>query len=95
MKKTDEILNKLEDCLSNNKYESIETEKIELKDLSGGEDWKQLYRSICAFLNTDDGIVVIGIKEKDKSYKLTGYDENNENKLKLIPKKFQNENIIA
>ncbi|MGI8885092.1 MAG: ATP-binding protein [Pyrinomonadaceae bacterium] len=94
MKKIDEILNKLEDCLLNNRFESIETEKIELKDLSGGEDWKQLYRSVCAFLNTDDGIVIVGIKEKGKTYKLTGYDENNENKLKRIPKNFQNENNI-
>ncbi len=94
MKKIDEILNKLEDCLLNNKYESIETEMIELKSLSDGTDWKQLYHSICAFLNTNDGIAVVGVKEKNKTYILTGYDENNENKLKLIPKLFRNENSV-
>ena len=84
MKKIDEILNKLEDCLLNNKYESIETESIELKDLSGGDDWNKLYIAICAFLNTDGGIIICGIHEnKDKTgYKLTGFNPNNEDRLK-------------
>lgn len=93
MRKIDEILSKLEDCLLNNKYESIETETIELKDLSSGNQWRQLYISICAFLNTDGGIVIIGVNQKDKKYKLTGYDENNENKLKDgLKNLFTNEN---
>lgn len=96
MRKIDEILNKLEDCLLNNKYESIETETIELKDLSGGHKWKQLYISTCAFLNTDGGIVIIGVNENNKKYKLTGYDENNENKLKNESKKsFTNEKNVS
>jgi ATP-dependent DNA helicase RecG len=94
MKKIDEILNKLEDCLLNSRYESIETETIELKSLSNGTDWKQLYQSICAFLNSNDGIAVVGVREKDRTYKLTGYDENNENKLKEIHKQFKNENNV-
>ena len=95
MRKIDEILNKLEDCLLNNKYESIETEAIELKDLSGGNQWKQLYISICAFLNTDGGIVLIGVNENNKQYKLTGYNENSENKLKEELKKlFTNDKFI-
>lgn len=96
MRKIDEILNKLEYCLSNNKYEFIETETIELKDLSGGNQWKQLYISICAFLNTDGGIVLIGVNENNKHYKLTGYDENNENKLKNeLKRTFTNEKITS
>ncbi len=83
MKKIDEILNELEDCLINKKYLSIETESIELKDLSGGDEWKQLYVSICAFLNTDGGMVICGINENDEhnQYKLNGFDRRNESKL--------------
>ena len=97
MKKIDEILNKLEDCLSNNKYESIETESIELKDLSGGNEWKQLYVSICAFLNTDGGIVICGVNENNEhnQYKLNGFDRRNEPKLdEKLRKSFTNENDI-
>ena len=36
MKKIEKVLKALENCLQNNQFESIETEKIELKDLSTG-----------------------------------------------------------
>lgn len=97
MKKIDEILNKLEDCLLNNKYESIETETIELKDLSGGDEWKQLYVSVCAFLNTDGGIVICGVNENSNhnQYKLTGFDRRNEPKLdEKLRNSFTDENDI-
>lgn len=91
MKKIEKVLKALENCLQNNQFESIETEKIELKDLSTGGSWKQLYISACAFLNTDGGIIIVGVNEKNKKYKLTGYDEGNENKIKDLRKKFTNE----
>jgi ATP-dependent DNA helicase RecG len=97
MKKIDEILNKLEDCLLNNKYEPIETESIELKDLSGGLEWKELYVAVCAFLNTDGGIVICGVNENELSteYKLTGFDRRNENKLEeSLRNSFTDENDI-
>lgn len=97
MKKIDEILNKLEDCLLNNKYESIETETIELKDLSGGDHWKQLYVAICAFLNTDGGIVLLGVNENDKQnqYKLTGFKRENEQRLEAkLKTSFTEENGV-
>ncbi|MFM7189816.1 MAG: RNA-binding domain-containing protein, partial [Microcystaceae cyanobacterium] len=87
MNELDKILQKLENCLETQTYESIETQQIELKDLSGGDTWNELYRSVCAFLNTEGGIIIIGIKEKstpDKCYKLTGYNENNESKIKDV-----------
>ena len=97
MKKIDEILNELEDCLINKRYESIETESIELKDLSGGDEWKQLYVSICAFLNTDGGIVICGVNENNEhnQYKLNGFDRRNEPKLdEKLRTSFTNENGI-
>jgi ATP-dependent DNA helicase RecG len=81
-------------CISNNEYKEVETERFELKDLSAGwgRDW---YKSVCSFLNTNGGIIVIGIKDnnntKPKHYKFTGYSntESNESHLKQdLPKKF-------
>ncbi|MEI6555367.1 MAG: RNA-binding domain-containing protein [Paludibacter sp.] len=74
-------------CISNNVYKEVETERFELKDLSSGwgDDW---YKSVCSFLNTNGGIIVIGINDKNNSkpkhYKYTGYSnsEKNESHLK-------------
>lgn len=87
-------------CISNNEYKEVETERFELKDLSSGwgKDW---YKSVCSFLNTNGGIIVIGIKDnnnsKPKHYKYTGYSntESNESHLKQdLPKKFTNKEGI-
>lgn len=93
MKPLDQILFELEKCLNTGTYKSFETDRLELKDLSGGDDWKQLHISICAFLNTKGGIVIIGINEntKTKSYKLTGYKSDCEEKLKQITDQFTDE----
>jgi predicted HTH transcriptional regulator len=81
-------------CIRNNEYKEVETERFELKDLSAGwgKDW---YKSVCSFLNTKGGIIVIGIKDnnntKPKHYKFNGYSntESNESHLKQdLPKKF-------
>jgi len=71
-------------------YDGLENEHLELKDLSGGEDWKELYKTVCAFLNSNGGIIIIGVKENSKSKKIkfTGYNSNNEAKIKEIPNQF-------
>ncbi len=93
MKVVERILSQVQDCIEKEYFKEFETEKIELKDLSSGEDWKELYKSICAFLNTTGGIVIIGINEKkDKSkYLFNGFNANNEAKLKEVPKQFTND----
>lgn len=82
------------DCISSNQYKEVETERFELKDLSAGwgDDW---YKSVCSFLNTNGGVIVIGINDKNNSkpkhYKFTGYvnTEKNESHLKQdLPKMF-------
>ncbi len=90
MKIVDKILIQIQDCIEKDYFKDLETEKFELKDLSSGDEWKELYKTICAFLNTSGGIVIIGIKEnKDKSkYIFTGFNSDNESKLKEIPKQF-------
>ncbi len=93
MEITDNILKQLEECLSTNTYKELETDKVELKDLSGGENWKELYKSACAFLNTKGGIIILGVKEvvkknNVKSYIFHGFNMDNESKLKELPDQF-------
>ncbi len=86
----EKTLIQVQECIENNTFKELETDKVELKDLSSGDDWKELYKSICAFLNTNGGIVIIGINEnKDKTaYSFKGFSANNEAKLKDIPRQF-------
>ena len=91
MKAIEKTLITLESCLQTGSYQSIETERVELKDLSTKGRWQSFYETVCAFLNTEGGIVIIGVNEKGKSYHFTGYDENNEGKLKELPRKFTND----
>jgi ATP-dependent DNA helicase RecG len=89
MNTADKILAQIEACITQNKYEKIETDKIELKDLSGGVS-SELYRSACAFLNAEGGIIIVGIHEdeKKKTYVFKGYNPEIENALKEMPSKF-------
>ena len=89
----DNILSRLGQYIQNGEYLPVETEKLELKDLSSGLDWKELYKTVCAFLNNEGGIVIIGINEntKSKEYKFTGFNPNNESLLKVLPSKFKDQ----
>ena len=80
----------IEDCINSNSYKEVETEKIELKDLSSSGKWAELYCSVCAFLNANGGNIIIGINEntKTKKYKHTEFNYNDENKLKELHKQF-------
>ncbi|MFH1861118.1 MAG: RNA-binding domain-containing protein [bacterium] len=87
MREIDRILQQLENHIQKGIYEQVETDKIEIKDLSTGDNWKELYKTTCAFLNTRGGIIVIGIKEdvKQKQLRFTKFNPNNENKIKQLP----------
>lgn len=92
MRTIDKILAQLEACITQNKYEVIETDKVELKDFSGG-DSVELYKSACAFLNAEGGMIIIGVYEsqKDRRYLFKGYNSQIENALKELPKHFTNQ----
>jgi predicted HTH transcriptional regulator len=85
-------------CIQKNVYKEVETERFEVKDLSAGwgDDW---YKSVCAFLNSNGGIIVIGINDKNNAkpayYKFTGYRNSDANEKHLkqeLPKKFTDKN---
>lgn len=86
----DKTLQKIADCIRQNRFEQLETDKIELKSLHSAEDWTELYKSACAFLNAEGGIIIIGIKEKNRTYIFSGYkgEQSEEEKLKELPQKF-------
>jgi len=94
MSNLDDILLKIKNCLENDTYEPVETDSFELKDLSSGGKWDELYKSACAFLNTQGGTIIVGIHEtlnqstQPTKYTLTGYDDGNENKLIDLSQKF-------
>lgn len=89
----DKIILDLENYITGNQYIQIETDKIELKSLADGNDWKELYKTVCAFLNTRGGIVIVGVKDNQRleRFEFRGYDTNNEPKLKLIPNLFKDD----
>ena len=92
MRAIDKILDQIEACITQGKYEVIETDKVELKDFSGGVS-AELYRSACAFLNAEGGMIIIGVYEsqKDRRYLFKGYNPQIENALKELPKQFRNQ----
>jgi len=92
MRAIDKILDQIEACITQGKYEVIETDKVELKDFSGGVS-AELYRSACAFLNAEGGMIIIGVYEsqKDRRYLFKGYNPQSENALKELPKQFRNQ----
>ena len=90
------ILNKIETSINSKIFINVEKEILELKDLSSGQDWKSLKETMCAFLNTNGGYIICGIREREnngiKSYNITGFDRNNEsNLIDLNSKTFYND----
>lgn len=82
------ILNKLELCVQQGLWESLETDWLEVKPVPAtGNAWDNIRDSICAFLNTRGGVVVLGIKEEQKPHRhftFTGYSEENSGNLSAL-----------
>ncbi|MBI3232931.1 MAG: ATP-binding protein [Bacteroidetes bacterium] len=93
MREIDKVLLQIEEHIRSGTYSHVETDKFELKDLSKGEKWKEFYKSVCAFLNTRGGIIVVGINEdvKNKRFSFTGFDSNTESKVKDLSSQFTND----
>jgi predicted HTH transcriptional regulator len=81
-----EALEIIEKSIITDSFREVESQGLELKDLSTGEKWKSLQETICAFLNTSGGFILCGIRERDNRYIVTGFDRNNESKLIDIKK---------
>jgi predicted HTH transcriptional regulator len=86
-------LNKLERCVREGAYESLETDWLEIKPVpSSGGAWDNIRDSICSFLNTRGGVVILGIKDEQqpsRHFTFTGYTENNSGNLSLLRSVFK------
>lgn len=96
-KMIDRVLAQLADLIAHDRFEHLETDTLEIKPVpSEGNKWKEIHKSVNAFLNTRGGILILGIKEickgSDHRYVMTGYHEHAENKLKELPGIFTNRN---
>lgn len=89
------ILSDISESIKTDTFIDVENSKIELKDLSSGNEWNSLYETICAYLNTNGGYVICGIRERNKKYNLSGFNRDNEPKLIEIHSKFfKNDNGV-
>ena len=89
MKIVEKFIQKLESLILNKTYESIETETFEIKNqpaFQKDNEYISIKETICSFLNTNGGILLIGIKEdiKNKEYIFTGYNSDFEESFKLL-----------
>jgi ATP-dependent DNA helicase RecG len=97
------ILFEINNSMVSNIFIDVENHYIELKDLSTGDKWKSFNESVCAFLNTNGGYIICGIREMqekgslNKAYYVSGFDKNNEAKLVDLAKntfKDDNDNFV-
>ena len=98
MREIDKILNQIEDCIRRDYYQPVETEKVELKTSPPNtKDASSIFQSVCAFLNTNGGILIVGIKDINnapkKYYEVKGYNEDSESIIKIIKSKFTNRDL--
>jgi len=93
MKFIDKQIQKLEYLVTNRKFQELETEAFEIKNQPSNEkdkEYASIKETICAFLNTGDGIILIGIKEekergtKNKKYIFKGYNSDFEPSFKRL-----------
>ena len=94
MRQIEKILSEVETCINQGTFKRLEDDRLDLKDNSHStSDWREVYKTCCAFLNTGGGIVLVGVyeDEKNKKFTVTGYDKRNEEKTKTITKAFTNE----
>lgn len=62
-------------------FVNVEDEIVELKDVSNGLG-NALKIAVCAFLNTNGGYIICGIREhENKEYRVTGFDKRKEDEL--------------
>ncbi len=84
----DKIVLGIETTLTSGEFQDNEDPIVELKDLSTGTEWTSLKETVCAYLNTNGGYIICGVRERNKSYSFPGFDRNTEGKLIELQTKF-------
>lgn len=93
MKIINDILQHIAYSIANDEYVWTDQEKVAIKDnshIAGG--WSDLFISVNAFLNTNGGAIIIGIRddEDNNKFEFSGFDSRNESKLRLLVTEFTN-----
>ena len=83
-----QILRQLEACVTEGRYQSLETDWLEVKSVPPTRgQWDSITESVCAFLNTRGGTVILGIREEQgppRKFVFTGYDETQAENVRRI-----------
>lgn len=87
MNNIDQLLTKLADLIQQGRFAELETEGLEIKPVpADGGEWKELHKSLNAFLNTRGGLLLLGIKEEGtgpaRRYTLSEWKDHAEPNLK-------------
>jgi ATP-dependent DNA helicase RecG len=87
------ILPRLEELIRQQRFEELETHALEIKPVPPtAADWKKLLQSICAFMNTGGGCILLGVREegqgRDRRYVFQGWRADQEGHLKELPRRF-------
>ena len=95
MKFVTDILQHIAYSIANNEYVWTDQEKVAIKDnCHVADEWRDLYTSICAYLNTNGGVILIGIHddEPNSRYVFSGFDSRNRAKLSQLFSEFTDSN---
>ena len=93
MKAADSILAQLAVLIQQERFTELETESVEIKPVPAtGADWKEIHKSVNAFLNSRGGILLLGVREEgtgtSRRYVLDGWKDHAEPNLKEFPRLF-------
>lgn len=93
MKRIDQILGELSELIRQGRFVELETDALEIKPVpADGGEWRELHKSVNAFLNTRGGIIILGVKEEGtgpaRRYVFNGWKEHAEPKLKELSRLF-------
>jgi ATP-dependent DNA helicase RecG len=101
MNTVDSTLLKLARLIRDGRFEPLETDALEIKPVPAqGGEWKEICKSVNAFLNTRGGVLILGVKEEEikeeksnrKRYVHKGWQADKEPNLKEISKNFTDRN---
>ena len=87
------IIAKLAELIQQGRFTELETESVEIKPVPAtGADWKEIQKSVNAFLNSRGGILILGVREEgtgpSRRYVLDGWKDHAEPNLKELPRLF-------
>ncbi|MCX6361437.1 MAG: putative DNA binding domain-containing protein [Armatimonadetes bacterium] len=94
MTSIDQTLQELEQLIRDVSFRELETDTLEIKPTPPtGGDWRSRRESVCAFLNSRGGILLLGVKEEGtgagRRYVLGGYTADAEPQVKALCKAFR------